>query len=454
METKKRPFFDAGFFHDMLPLAVPIALQNLLMCSFRLVDTLMVGQLGDTSIAAVGLAGQMSFFIELVVFGFASGASVFIAQYHGAGNRDGILRAFGATALFSVPVGLLAACAGFFFPDLVLRLFTDDASLVLEGAKYMRYACFSYLGLTLYQPMAITLRSTEQVRIPMVTSILAAAVNAGLNYVFIFGKLGLPAMGVAGAGLATAISGLVNPLLILAISVKRRNILIAPLKKLFALKGFLGLYFSRVLPVLANEGFWSLSVLGLNMVYGRMGADNYAALTVFRTIENIVFVFFVGICNACNILVGKRIGAGEFEEGKRYAVRFMALVPIMSVVLGAALILSRGAILSLFDVSETARATAMGLMLLYSIMLSFINVPYLGVVGVFRAGGDTRFGLYMDVFVQYLLLLPAAYICGLVLKLPFLTTYAIGVGIEAATKCVIVLTHFARMRWIRPVTAE
>ena len=453
MQQARQPFFSASFFHDMLPLAIPIALQNLLMCSFRLVDTLMIGQLGDTSIAAVGLAGQLSFLIELIVFGFASGASVFIAQYHGAGNRDGILRSFGATALFSVPVGLIASAAGFFFPDAVLRLFTNDPALVAEGARYMRFACFSYLGLTLYQPMAVTLRSTEQVRIPMITSIVAAACNAVLNYVFIFGLFGLPAMGVAGAGLATAVSGLINPLLILCISIRRRNILIAPLGKLLALGGFLPTYFARVLPVLANEGLWSLSVLGINMVYGRMGADNYAAFTVFRTVENLVFVFFVGICNACNILVGKRIGAGEFDEAKRYAGRFMALIPLMSLVLGLGLILARGAVLSLFDISDTARATAMGLMLLYSIALSLIHVPYLGVVGIFRAGGDTRFGLYMDVAVQYLLLLPAAFVCGLVWKLPFLWTSGIGVFLEGAVKCVVVITHFLRMKWIRPVTA-
>ena len=152
--------------------------------------------------------------------------------------------------------------------------------------------------------MCTTLRSTERVRLPMISSGICAVANAVLNYLFIFGCPGLEPMGVAGAGLATAITSLMNPLIIYVVSLIQRNILIAPARQLFALRGFLGTYWKRVLPVLCNEMFWSLSIVALNMVFGRMGSDNYAALTVVRTIENVVFVFFVGICSACNILVG------------------------------------------------------------------------------------------------------------------------------------------------------
>lgn len=311
--------FDKSFWRILLPLALPIALQNLLMTSFRLVDTLMIGRLGDVSIAAVGLAGQASFLVELIAFGMASGSAVFIAQYHGAGDLDGIRRTFGATILFGFPFGLIATLVCLLFPEEIMVLFTDDPALIAEGARYLEYACWSYLALAVYQSMCTTLRSTERVRLPMISSGICAVANAVLNYLFIFGCPGLEPMGVAGAGLATAITSLMNPLIIYVVSLVQRNILIAPARQLFALRGFLGTYWKRVLPVLCNEMFWSLSIVALNMVFGRMGSDNYAALTVVRTIENIVFVFFVGICSACNILVGKAIGEGDLLAAKRNA---------------------------------------------------------------------------------------------------------------------------------------
>lgn len=445
--------FEPSFWHAVIPLALPIALQNLLMTSFRLVDTLMIGQLGDASIAAVGLAGQVSFFVELVCFGLASGSAVFIAQYHGAGNRDGVLRSYGATMMFALPVGLVATLLCVAYPETAMRLFTEDAVLIEEGARYLRYACWSFFGISFYQGMCIVLRCTEQVRIPMVTSIICAVANAVLNYLFIFGVGPLPAMGVAGAGLATAITALMNPMLMLLISVRQKNILVAPIKKLLDVRGFLGTYWKRVLPVLLNEAFWSLSVVGLNMVFGRMGADHYAGLTVFRTVENIVFVFFVGICNASNIIVGTRIGAGEIEEGKAFAKRFLLLAPLMGLVLGAILIPCRGAVLALFDVSDAAHHTAMMLLLMYAIEVGIRNIPYFCVVGIFRAGGDTRTGLFADMFSMYALVLPITAVCGLVLKLPFLTTYLIMLLVDDASKMVILLPRFLSMKWIQPVAA-
>ena len=436
----------------MLPLALPIALQNLLMTSFRLVDTLMIGKLGDVSIAAVGLAGYASFLMELIMFGLASGGSVFIAQYHGAKNGDGILRAYGTLLLFALPLSVAFTAYIFFFPDTFMHLLTNETALITEGSDYLRFACFSYLGLAVNQAMSITLRSTENVRVPMIASSIAAVLNAVLNYVFIFGKLGLPAMGVAGAGLATSISAVSAPLVMGLLSAKQKNILWAPLKKIFNVKGFLGLFWSRALPVLCNEMFWSLSIVGINMVFGRMGTDNYAAFTIFRTVENFGFVFFMGICNACNILVGKSIGAGDHEAGKNYARRFIKLIPVLGIPLGLLLVLLRLPILSLFDISDTAMRTAELLLIIYAVDINIRNIPYITIVGIFRAGGDTRIGLVADMLVMYLVSLPVVILCGLVWKLPFITTYLAMIVAEDLVKTAITLPHFFRMRWIKPVT--
>ena len=259
-------------------------------------------------------------------------------------------------------------------------------------------------------------------------------------------------MGVAGAGLATAISSLMSPLLLIVISLRQRNVLIAPIHELLDIgRGFQRIFWKRAAPVLLNETLWSLSIIGINMVFGRMGADNYAALTVERTIENLVFVFFVGICNACNVLVGKSIGAGKIEEGKRFAGQFMLLVPVFGLVLGALVALLRGPVVSLFDITDTAAHTARVMLLIYAVDISFRNIPYMSVVGIFRAGGDTKFGLICDASVQYLAVLPVVILCGLVWKLPFLTTYIVLIIVDDVCKLILTLPHFFRMKWIRPV---
>ncbi len=452
LKNRISTIFDRGFWAAALPLVLPIALQNLLMTSFRLIDTLMVGRLGDVSIAAVGLAGWASFLVELLAFGMAGGAAVFVAQYHGAGNREGILRTYGMMLVFMVPLGLTFTIGVGLNPEWVMHLFTEDAALISEGVKYLRFACVSYVSLTINLALSTMLRCTEQVKIPMVTSGVSAALNAALNYIFIFGAFGLPAMGIAGAGLATAISSLLNPVLMLIISAAKRTILVAPLKQVFALKGFVKTFWSRALPVVLNEFFWSISVVGVNMVLGRMGTDNYAALTVERTIEGLVFVFFIGICNACNILVGKAIGAGDIELGKRYSKQFMALAPILGAVLGLVIVLLRHPLISLFDLSDAASQTARALLVIFAIDATVRYIPYLEVVGIFRAGGETRFGLMSDVISQYVFILPTVLLCGLVWKLPFLTTYILMLVADDVSKLALTIPYFRSMRWIKPIT--
>ena len=443
--------FDRSFWAVALPLVIPIALQNLLMTSFRLVDTLMVGRLGDVSIAAVGLAGWASFLVELLAFGMSSGAAVFVAQYHGANNKDGMLRTYGMLLSFMIPLGLLFTVGVGMFPEFVMRLFTDDAALISEGVRYLKFACVSYVSLTINLAISTMLRCTEQVKIPMITSGIAAGLNAILNYVFIFGVFGFPAMGVAGAGLATAISSLINPILMLLISFSKKNIVIAPLSKIFALKGFHKTFWSRALPVLLNEFFWSVSVVGINMVLGRMGTDNYAALTVERTIEGLAFVFFVGVCNACNILVGKSIGAGDIEQGKKYAARFLGLAPLMGVVLGLIIVSLRYPLIGLFDLSETAKHTARTLLVIFAVDAAVRYIPYIEVVGIFRAGGETRFGLLTDVISQYVFIVPTVVLCGLVWKLPFITTYILMLVADDVSKLIITIPYYRTMRWIKPI---
>ena len=450
-----RELGDGGFWRAFLPLVLPITLQQMLISSLNLVDTLMVGRLGDNAIASVGVAGQLSFFMNVVLFGVASGGAVFIAQYHGANDTKNIHRTFGLVLCINVPLALLICGVCFFAPETIAAIFTDEPAMIREAGQYLKIACFAYIGISLSQTMSVVLRSTEKVRLPMFASMASSLLNVVVNYILIFGKLGFPAMGIRGAATATVISSFVNAGVLLAVSLIRKNILIAPLREIFSIsRGFFLQFVRRAAPVLVNEGLWSLGMLGYNMVYGRMGQENYAALTICRTVEDLAFIFFVGICNACNIMIGKRIGAGDIEESKDYARRFMLLMPLVSVTVGLGIIAARPAILSLFSVTEGVRSTAMLIMMVYGLEIGLRNIPYIAVVGVFRAGGDTRAGVRYDGFCLYCIGLPVVIVTGLFLKLPFIVVYMLMLLCEDIPKCILCLRRFHSMKWIQPVTEK
>lgn len=444
--------FNKAFFREMLPLAIPIALQNLLMASFRLVDMLMLGQLSGDALAAVDLASQISFFVDLLSFGVSSGCAVFLAQYHGAKNTDGIHRVMGVALVTLVPAGILATLLSVLFPHAIMQMLTNDASLRSIGVSYLSVAAFSYIAIVVNSILSTVLRSTEKVHLPLIASGTAAALNALLNYALIFGHFGLPALGARGAGIATAISAATGPVILLVVSILKRNVLIAPLKKIFDIRRFFLPFWRRSLPAFLNETLWSLSIVIVNMIFGHMGKENYAGLSTVRTIENLVFVFFIGICHSCNIIVGKHIGAGDETGARRIARSFLVLTPLAGFVLGMIVLVLRGPVVDLFQIEDSSKAVARALLLMYAFEIGFRNIPYIEVVGIFRAGGDTRIGFFGDLAVQYLVVIPIAAILGLWVKLPFVTTFVVMQISDDIAKNLIYFFYYRKGNWIKPVS--
>ena len=444
--------FSKAFFREMLPLAIPIALQNLLMASFRLVDMLMLGSLSGDALAAVDLASQVSFFVDLISFGVSSGCAVFLAQYHGAKNIDGIRRVMGTALVSLVPIGVLATLLSILFPYRIMEILTNDETLRTVGVSYLSVAAFSYIAIVLNSVLSTVLRSTEKVHLPLIASGTAAGLNALLNYALIFGHFGFPALGARGAGIATAISAATGPLILLTVSVIKRNVLIAPLRKIFDIRQFFLPFWKRSLPAFLNETLWSLSIVIVNMIFGHMGKENYAGLSTVRTVENLVFVFFIGICHSCNIIVGKHIGAGDESGARRIANSFLILTPIAGFALGIIVLILRGPVVNLFQIEETSKTVARALLLLYAFEIGFRNIPYIEVVGIFRAGGDTRVGFFGDLAVQYLVVIPIAAILGLWVRLPFVTTFVVMQICDDAAKNLIYFLYYRKGTWIKPVS--
>lgn len=449
---------DGEFWRGTMRIAVPIALQNLLASSFSLVDTIMLSRLGDVTLSAVGMAGQWSWLLSLVLFGFCSGCSVFVAQFWGVRDIAGIRKVYGITLLHSFAVSLLFCAAGAALPSVIVGIFNNDAAVIASGASYLRIAAFSYPAIALTNVFSTVLRSTEQVRLPLAATFASTVLNAVLNYILIFGKLGLPALGERGAAIATVIAAWVSPAFILAVSCAQRNILCARLSEIFGFSRALLRRFYRVmLPVLANESMWGLGTFCYNIIFARLGYEYYAAITVYRTVDNIMFTFFIGLCNACCVMVGKPVGSGDFDRAKADALRFAFIVPLLAAVVGALTAVFRAPLTAVFNLTGTlsalTSATAQTLLLMFGCEYCLRMIPYIMIVGVFRSGGDTASGTRYDIVCLWGIALPLVALTAFVLRWPFTAVFLVMLLAEDLIKVVLCVRRFRSMKWIRPVTS-
>ena len=455
----KKYFGDMGFWRIALKLAFPVAMQNLLTSSFILVDTIMVGQLGDLSLSAVGMAGQFGWFLNMITFGMCSGAAVFISQYWGAKDTAGIRRTYGIAVVSVCLISALFFVIGLLFPEGVVRIFNREPDVVEAGAAYLRIACWSYLATGVNMVFCIVLRSTENVKLPMYVSLVTTVLNAFMDYGLIFGAFGMPEMGIRGAALATVISAWAGPVLILAVSAIQRNMLITPLKELFGFnKRSIAEYYEKATPVIINETLWGLGTLLFSVIFANLGYQYYAAVTIFRTFENIAFVFFIGLCNASSIMVGKNVGAGHIKRAVEDSRRFVLFVSLCSVLTGVLIIIFRFQLASVFNLSgsitqETLKLTA-SLLLVYGIELPVRNLPYILIVGTFRPGGDTKIGMKLDLLSLWLCSVPLTTLAAFVFKLPFIAVFAIMYAAEDYLKAILCVKYYFTYNWLRPVTDQ
>ena len=450
---------DRPFWHITLTLALPVAIQNVLTSSFQLVDTMMVSRLGDITLSATGMAAQWGWLCALLGFGLCSGMSVFISQYWGVKDYKGIRRVLGIGSMSCIVLSLAFMAVALIAPEGVVRLFNKDPEVVRIGSSYLSIVCFSYPAVALMNVLSTALRNTERVKLPMYVSAVTTALNAVVNYGLIFGRFGLPELGVAGAAVATCISSWMGPVLVVLISLVQKNILAGPVRELCAFgPENLAAFYRRALPVVFNEGLWALGILILNIIYSNQGYEYYAGVTIFRTFSEICFAFFVGLGNSCVIMVGKSVGQGKIRRALLDSKRFIILVTLVSAAVGALCILFRRPLISIFstgdNLSELTLRTALTVTIFCSAELPFRNLSYIMVVGAFRSGGETLRGMLIDLMSLWAVGIPAALLAAHVLHLPFIGILIAAYLGEDIPKCILCLRFYHTQRWLKPVTPE
>ena len=450
---------DKGFWKTALRLATPIVLQNILISSFTLADTLFVSQLGDISLSAVGMIGQWGWLLNMVLIGISSGTSVFIAQYWGIKEIKKINMTCGIAIISAIGISGIFTLLSLFFPNMVINIFNDNHEVVSEGVSYLLIVCISYPAVAITNILSAVLRSVELVRLPTYVSVITTILNIFLDYGMIFGKFGFERMGIKGAALATTISAWIGVFLILFISLVTKNILYAPLKNTFGFKWCdIKFFYRKALPVIFNETMWGAGTFTFNIIFGHMGHEYFAAITILRSFENIAFVFIIGICNACSIMVGKSVGKGKIERGIQDTKRFLSIFPIISIVIAIIIYVFRAEFIGVFNmnnnISEITLNSAMAIMSFYAFEFTIRQIPFLMIVGIFRSGGDTVTGVKYDLVTLWGMSIPATIIAVYVIKVPFTVAFAVMYIFEDYIKSIMCLKYYKSMKWIKPVTEE
>lgn len=450
----KRIFKDKVFLSTMLTLAVPITLQSFVTSSLNLVDTMMVGSLQETAISAVGLANQYMFIFTLCILGINAGASVFMSQYWGKKDLQGIKTFLGIDLTVGFVAASLFAIMAFFFPKVIMDIMSDDAAVVALGANYLKIVAVSCLFMNFTQAYSSALRSTGQTKLPMFASLIGVGINIILNWVFIFGKLGAPAMGVEGAALATMLARLVEVVFIVSIVYFTKNKVAAKLKELysFSLKT-VGAYFKTSWSVITNELVFSVGSAAYSVAYAKISTNASATMQISSTLINMFFIFLTGVGTAAAIMIGNKIGAEEEEVAKDYAHKVAKLTPVIGIILGIGIWISAPTILRWFNIQPETYKAAILVLRTMAIFMPLRSFNAIMIIGVFRGGGDTTYSMLVQAGTIWLYSVPLAFIGALALKWPVYSVFFL-VCTEEMIKVPFEYFRLRSNKWIKNLVHE
>jgi len=441
-------FRDRRYYSELLRIGFPIMVQNLILSGLLLIDNVMIGGMGDAAISAVGIANKLGFVFILLLFGVNSGASGFSSQFWGKGDLASVRKVLG----ISMQICLVAAVPFFlvsqFLPRQVMTFFIRDAQVIEQGAGFLRIIGWSFLLQAISGTYAIQSRGVGRTRPPMYASVLALMVNTVLNYALIYGRLGLPAMGVRGSALATLIARALELGLLLGIIYGRKYELAASLREMTGYsREFARRYLGPVLPVIVNEVLWATAVSMYTVFYGMQGVNATTTAQIMEVMTSLFFAAAFGLANACGVMVGNRIGAGQEALARVYAKRSALLGVGLGLVMGACLAAAAPFFLSFFRVGPQVAAACRLASFVLAMTLPIRVINLIMIVGVCRNGGDTLFAALVDVLSPWCVGIPMAALGVIVLRWPIYLVMAL-VSLEEVVKAAFGIWRLLSGRWL------
>ncbi|MDO5062138.1 MAG: MATE family efflux transporter [Peptostreptococcaceae bacterium] len=403
-----RPYRE--LYHLLIALAMPIIIQNLISNSLVMVDTVMISTLGDAAVAAVGIAGRLQFIFVLIMYGFYSGAGIFIAQYNGARQYDKIRMPMALQLSIGLVGSLLFVLIAIFLGEQYVRIFSEDPLVIELGTVYLRYLAIGFVPGAIGYCFVIGMRSIKDPKFPMFTSIVAISVNTLLNYGLIFGNFGLPELGVKGAAIATTCARVIEFLMMIyTVYFGSRGILkVYPSNVLEITKDFVKKYVQVSWPIIANEGLWGLGTVMYSLAYSKLGTAAFAATQRAQIVNDIMLVASFGVASSVGTILGNKLGEGARDTAIRYSRKIMQLAVITGLLTGTVLFLITPIVPRIFSVSGEPARLIINILRVRAVVNCFITFNWTNVTGILRSGGDTVFALVIDTLPMWLIGIPLA----------------------------------------------
>lgn len=441
------------FYSQIWKLIIPIVIQNLLSAAVNSADVVMLNYVGQSAISAVSLAAQYAQVLFMFYYGLGTGASILCAQYYGKGEWEPIRAVEGIAMRISLAASVLFAGAAIVIPEYMMKLFTNDTELVKLGAEYLRIVSIAYLCWGIIEVYLAILRSVGKAFITMSMNVLAFSLNIILNAVFIFGLFGAPKLGVVGVAIATAASRVAELLACVVVSGRTKEIKLNPAYMLIRSRVLFQDFVKLAVPALLNDVLWGVAFSMYSVIIGHLGTDAVAANSLVTVVRNFGTVFCFGVASAGGILVGNVLGENKIEKARDYTSRVMRLTIITGIAGGLVVLAITPFVMQFADLSETAMGYLKVMLMINSYYVIGIAVNTTLIAGIFRAGGDSRFGCICDGITMWCYAVPLGFFAAFVLKLPVLWVYFLLCTDEFA-KWPAVIRRYRSGKWLNNITRD
>ena len=442
------------FFKAVCTLAIPVALQSMLQSSFSMVDQIMIGQLGEINVAGVGLAGKFASIYSVVISAIGAVAGIMIAQYLGQKNRSEVRRSFFTNLLLGAGIAGMFMVICTLFPNQIMGAYTKDVQTRQAAAEYLMLVSGTFVPMAGATLLSTLFRCLEKPRLPLYASILSALLNTGLNYILIFGKLGISPMGVRGAAFATVISQCANFLLMFLMLSQNGSLLKSNEgEPTVTLRMNWKQYWSMLLPLLVCEVVWSLGENVYAAIYGHMSTDASAAMTLTNPIQGLVIGALCGLSQAASVIIGKHLGSGENEEAYWSAKKLMLYGAIGSALLSVIVMIASKAYVGIYQVDNAVKTMTMQILFAYAIVVPFKVLNMILGGGIIRSGGRTKYVMFIDMVGTWCFGVPLGLLSAFVWKLSIPYVYFL-LSLEECIRFGISLIVFRRRKWMNQLEAS
>lgn len=445
---------DKRFYRLLFSIALPIAVQNLITFMVSMVDTLMVGALGEIQLSAVSISNNLFFVLTILMFGLAGGSNIMISQYWGKGNVKTIHKILAIMYRVCLLITGIFIFIALFLPKYFMGIFTTDKAVIDFGASYLRIVCIGYLFYSITNCTIMMLRSVKTVSISIIVYTASLVVNSILNWIFIFGNLGAPELGIRGAAIATVCARITEFSIVLVfmfIYERKIGLKIEHLLKLDKeiLKDYVGL----CTPVLCNELLWAIGASMISVIVGRMGTEVVAANSINGVAHQFVTVFIFGMSNATAVIIGNTIGEGKKEKAKEYAYSIGIFSVVMGCISGLMILLIKPFVVNFYNVSYSTKLIAMEIMTVTSGIIVFQSLASNFMMGVLRGGGDAKFVLINDLIFMWLVAIPGGFFVAFVLELPVALVFLV-IKCDEILKSLTSVYRVISGKWVNDVTKD